>query len=88
MPGVLQRWPYLQSTHPEGTTLVWRTEEVSAGSVLYGPSPTDLFTEVASNSIGPQHEVVITGLTPDTRYTMGSKSMGWWLREVMRTIRF
>jgi len=55
---------------------VWRTDEVSAGSILYGLSPNALTTEVASNSIGPQHEVVLTGLSPDTRYYYGVKVDG------------
>ncbi|MCX4244945.1 metallophosphoesterase [Paraliomyxa miuraensis] len=64
----LERHPYLQSATNTSIVVVWTTEQDSSGAVEVGPSPDQLTTVVPSAGVGKQHEVLLTGLTPDTRY--------------------
>ena len=64
----LERQPYLQSGSPSSVTVVWTTIGDSSGSVEYGSAPDDLGSSQASTVVDTQHEVTLTGLSPDTRY--------------------
>ncbi len=64
----LERQPYLQSGAPSEVTVVWTTYVDSTGAVEYGTSPDDLGSNVASTVTDTQHEVRLTGLSPDTVY--------------------
>lgn len=63
----LERSPYLQQSTPSSVILVWTTTQSSESVVRYGSSPTSL-TQTTTAAAGTQHEVKITGLTPNTRY--------------------
>lgn len=64
----LARKPYLQTTTPTSTIVVWTTN-VAAGSVVhYGTSPQGLTKTATAAGNATQHEVKITGLAPSTRY--------------------
>jgi acid phosphatase type 7 len=64
------RHPYLQLGTPTSMTIRWRTDIATDSVVRYGASPDALTQEVRLNATTPitDHEVKLTGLTPDTRY--------------------
>src|SRR5690606_5837076 len=64
----LERHPYLQSATPTSITVVWTTQADSTGAVELGPMPDQLDTMVPSAGSGIQHEVLLSGLEPNTRY--------------------
>lgn len=64
----LSRGPYLQMGGPNRMTVKWRTNSSITGQVRFGTSIGNLnnvVTEIASKT---NHEVVLTGLQPDTKY--------------------
>lgn len=65
----LERGPYLQMGTPESITIRWRTDVASASSVQYG---NDLGTfpqnTVTDPAITTEHEVTLSGLSPDSLY--------------------
>jgi hypothetical protein len=61
------RGPFLQSTSPHGTTIVWKTPVAADTAVDYGPTP-DLGWSVADSALVTTHAVTLTNLSPDTRY--------------------
>ncbi|NIS31211.1 MAG: hypothetical protein GWN07_12840, partial [Actinobacteria bacterium] len=63
----IDRGPYLQSGTADSMYVVWRTATSSSSVVCYGDSE-DALTSRATAGDGTQHEVRITGLSPDTRY--------------------
>ncbi len=63
----IDRGPYLQSGADDSMYVVWRTTSSSPSVVCYGASSGAL-TSRATAGAGTQHEVPITGLSPDTRY--------------------
>jgi MYXO-CTERM domain-containing protein len=63
----LQRKPYLQTLTPASVVVVWTTDVSSESLVRYGSTPTSL-DKSATASSGTQHEVKVTGLSPNTRY--------------------
>lgn len=64
----LTRGPYLQMGTQNAVTIRWRTNVPSTSQVRYGTSPTNLeFVNDYPNSV-TEHQVRLTGLTPDTRY--------------------
>ena len=71
---MLVRHPYLQSTTPNSTYIVWTTDVEAASEVRYGLSPNDLKDVVRNDILVKQHEIKISGLSPNTRYyyTVGS----------------
>ncbi|MDF1564671.1 MAG: metallophosphoesterase [Deltaproteobacteria bacterium] len=62
------RGPYLQRGAPTEMTVVWRTDEPTAGVVHFGPSPGSQEGTVRVDEAATQHEVRLTGLAPATRY--------------------
>lgn len=63
----LDRAPYLQSTSPTSTHVVWWTVGESEGQVIWGPAGGEL-DQVASSATAVAHDVEITGLEPGTTY--------------------
>ncbi len=64
----LERQPYLQSVSDTRVVLRWRTTSAASSRVSYGPGVNNLNTNVDDLSTSTEHEVVITGLTPNTKY--------------------
>ena len=44
----------------------WRTDQAVTSRVLYGNSPTALSSSVATNTTTTEHQMALTGLSPDT----------------------
>jgi hypothetical protein len=63
----LDRAPYLQSTSPTSTHVVWWTQEQSEGTVHWGAAGSDA-DQSRSSALGIAHDVEITGLAPNTTY--------------------
>lgn len=69
--GSLTRGPYLQKAAPTQMTIRWRNTINDLGRVRYGTSPSALdqsTDEAAVPASGFNHEVTLTGLTPNTTY--------------------
>lgn len=62
------RGPYLNLGTPTSLVVRWRTDFASDSVVRYGPDPGNLNQSASVAAITPEHEVPLTGLTPDTRY--------------------
>jgi acid phosphatase type 7 len=67
-PSELVRGPYLQRGTPNEATIKWRTTVKSRGRVVYGPAPGAVTAFVDEAEETTEHEVRLTGLTPETRY--------------------
>ena len=68
------RGPYLQMGTPNSIVVRWRTDTATDSRVRYGGSPSTL-TQFADNpSVTTEHEVAVTGLSPDTQvyYSVGT----------------
>jgi len=72
----LERQPYLQSVSDTRVVLRWRTTSAASSRVSYGPAVGNLNTNVDVSGSRTEHEVIITGLTPNTKYyySVGSTS--------------
>ncbi len=64
----LVRGPYLQSGTETEVTLRWRTDTPTDSLVAYGPSPGSLSSSVVDPTPTTEHEIRLSGLTPDTKY--------------------
>jgi len=64
----LTRGPYVQRATPDSMTIVWRTVSASSGEVRFGAAPDALDAVAQTTTSSTQHEVELTGLSPDTRY--------------------
>ena len=64
----LTRGPYLQLGTPTSTVIRWRTSAPASSRVLYGPTFDTLGSSVSDATLRTNHEVMLTGLTPDTPY--------------------
>lgn len=64
---VLNREPYLQLTTQTTSIVSWRTDTASEGVVEYGETPL-LGQTARSGRQAERHDVVLSGLRPDTRY--------------------
>ena len=62
------RGPYLQSGTPTSTIVRWRTDQATDSYVWYGSSPTDLTQSVTLAGSRIDHELQLTGLSPNTVY--------------------
>lgn len=62
------RGPYLQQSTPEGITIMWRTDIPSDTYVWYGNNPLNLSQNTGISNSATDHEFVISGLNPDTKY--------------------
>ena len=64
----VQRGPYLQTTTPVSVAVCWRTDVSVPGTVRFGVNAKKLDLH-AESAAAINHEVLLTGLTPDTAYT-------------------
>lgn len=64
----LTRGPYLQLGTPTSMVVRWRTDVATSSVVKVGDQPGALSRLVAGDAPTTEHEVVISGLQPDTRY--------------------
>ncbi len=64
----VQRGPYLQSGTPTSVVVKWRTDLATESVVNYGTSLNSLSRRASSTALTTEHEVLISGLTPDTKY--------------------
>ena len=73
---VAKRGPYLQKGGADQVTVRWNTNLPSDQRVWFGPAPGSLTNFVDSPSVGLSHEILLTGLMPDTVYfyAVGSTS--------------
>ena len=62
------RGPYLQMGTPSGIVVKWRTSVATNGRVRYGPAPTTLNSAADHGTVTTDHEVVLAGLQPNTKY--------------------
>ena len=68
-PGVeVIRGPYLQLATPDSIVVRWRTSLPLDSVVRYGLSPGDLSSMVMDTAIANDHEHLLSGLIPDTKY--------------------
>jgi hypothetical protein len=70
------RGPYLQLATPTSMVVRWRTDVPTNSRVRFGASPGDLSSVVDAATLSTEHEVTLTGLTPETKYhyAVGSSS--------------
>lgn len=62
------RGPYLQKANQNSVILRWRTDNPTDSRVDYGDSPSNLNNTVVNQNFVTNHEVLITGLSPNTTY--------------------
>lgn len=62
------RGPYLQRGTPTGTIVRWRTDVPSNSRVRYGTNALNLNLAANNFLVSTEHEVTLTGLTPNTTY--------------------
>lgn len=67
-PAGLIRGPYLQTGTPISIVVRWRTDSPTDSRVRYGTDPTALTQVVDKSDLTKEHEVLLTGLSPQTRY--------------------
>ncbi|QHV94814.1 purple acid phosphatase family protein [Spirosoma endbachense] len=65
---VVTRGPYLQLGTQTAATIRWRTDVPIIGQVTYGLSTTSLTGVASETASSTEHEIRLTGLTPDTQY--------------------
>ena len=75
-PAALVRGPYLQRATPTSLVVRWRTSSPTDSAVRVGRVPGALTTVVQSTALTTEHSVVLSGLSPHTRYfyAVGSSS--------------
>ncbi|OYW76022.1 MAG: hypothetical protein B7Z37_10790 [Verrucomicrobia bacterium 12-59-8] len=66
--GTLTRAAYLQQAGPNTMTMRWRSSQSIVGRVKYGASVTTLTNTVDESAAVTDHEVTLTGLSPNTTY--------------------
>lgn len=64
----LVRGPWLQRGTPSSVTIRWRTDQPTDSRVWYGVSPGGMTATQDDPALTTEHEVVVTGLLPETRY--------------------
>lgn len=62
------RGPYLQMGTPTSVVVRWRTDFATNSFVQYGSAPGSLTSSVVSLSVTTEHEITLTGLSPQTTY--------------------
>ncbi len=65
---VIHRGPLMQMLSTNAVSIKWQTVSAATSRVIYGSSPDDLRYTITSDSLLRDHELRITGLTPDTKY--------------------
>ena len=64
----VSRGPYLQTGTPASVIVKWRTLVPTDSKVQYGSAPGSLTVSVSSGVSPGDHEIELTGLSPDTTY--------------------
>lgn len=67
-PAGLTRGPYLQRSSASQITIRWRSSAVTDSVVHYGTEPDNLSSSMTLPDMVVDHEVVLGGLVPGTRY--------------------
>ena len=62
------RGPYLQQGTPTSMIVRWRTDVANVGRVAFGTAAGALTNAVDEASATTEHQVLLTGLTPNTQY--------------------
>ena len=62
------RGPYLQTGTPSSVIVRWRTDTATDSSVHFGTSAASLGSVVSDPTLTTEHQVLVTGLAPATRY--------------------
>jgi len=62
------RGPIIEIADSNSATVVWSTEQPSAGRVWYGDDPGDLTQIAEDNSRGTEHRVRLEGLQANSTY--------------------
>lgn len=65
---LLVRGPYLQSGTPDSLVVRWRTDVPTDSRVRFGLAPDALDRHVDDPLLAVDHQVLVTGLSPATRY--------------------
>jgi len=73
---VIERGPYLQSGTPTSVIVRWRTDTATESVVNYGTLLSSLSLNETSTDLTTEHEVALSGLTPNTKYyfNIGNKT--------------
>ncbi len=66
--GQVVRGPYLQLGTPTSVVVKWRTNSATNSKVSYGADPAALTSSVTDGNSTTEHEVTVSGLTPNTKY--------------------
>ncbi|MCH7534787.1 MAG: metallophosphoesterase, partial [Bacteroidetes bacterium] len=64
----VSRGPYLQIGTSTSVIVRWRTDSATKGIVNYGTALGALNSSVSDTVVNTDHELLITGLTPNTKY--------------------
>lgn len=64
----ITRGPYLQMGTPDSIIIHWRTDADVASAVDYGTSLSSLSSSASDSTLRTEHELTLTGLTPNTQY--------------------
>jgi hypothetical protein len=69
------RGPYLQNLTPTSVTVRWRTDKATESKVIFGTQAEKLNEKETDKKLTTEHEVVLKGLDPKTKYfyTFGSE---------------
>ncbi|MHC4105084.1 MAG: PKD domain-containing protein, partial [Planctomycetota bacterium] len=62
------RGPYLQIGTPASMIVKWRTNQATNSVVRYGTDPGTLNQSTSDSGLKTEHELNITGLSPDSKY--------------------
>jgi len=75
----LTRAPYLQQGASDSAVIRWRTNVATVGVVQYGSAPGSLTSSAVNTTPATDHEITLTGLTPDTVYfySVGTKTQSF-----------
>lgn len=65
---VVERGPYLQSGTPTSVVVRWRTDVATESVVHYGTQVGALTKKESNSDLATEHEVALSGLTPNTKY--------------------
>ena len=84
----LTRGPYLQNASDRAITVRWRTDVATDSRVWVGAAPGTWIPAATDPTVTTEHEVRLTGLTPDTRYFYAVGSSAGRLPGADSTYRF
>ena len=83
-PSFVVRGPYLQNGAPTAVTIRWRTDVPTASHAQADTTPAVLDMFVFDATPTTEHEVRLTGLTPDTLYYYAGRTARRWERRSSR----